>query len=191
MTSPKIFLALALALSFAVAHAGATEHHAEAAANAPAGTLIASLGEPSLPVTSVTFTREHAQPVSAGIADSLPDMPAAAIAPLTFNAAGTMQAKTSRRPSRLSVENATLHEEPGVLSLVEASPVRGIARHIQAQRFNTDDGVSANDFAICYRLNNRSSVQIIPGDPAPVKIPVNSFANNAGVTVGMVVRLSR
>ena len=78
-----------------------------------------------------------------------------------------------------------------MLSLVEASPIGGVARRIQAQRFNTDDGVSANDFAICYRLNSRSSVQDIPRDPAPVKIPAGGFANNAGVTLGMVVRLSR
>ena len=60
-----------------------------------------------------------------------------------------------------------------------------------AERFNTEDGSSVDAFAICYRLNGRSSVQVIPGDPAPVKIPVSSMANNTGVTVGMVLRLSK
>ncbi len=193
MISPKFFLAFALALPAAVSHAAATEHHADAANAAAANaSLVASLAEPSIPVISVTPSGERAQPVSAGIAESLPETPAVAVAPLRFNAAGEEQAaRASRKPSRVSVTSVALPDEPGMLSLVEASPIGGVARRMQAQRFNTDDGVSANDFAICYRLNSRSSLQVIPGDPAPVKIPVSSFANNAGVTVGMVVRLSR
>ncbi len=190
MTSPKLCFALALLLPSVAAHAAA-DRHTEAAANAPAATLVASLAEPSVPVFSVTPIGERARPVSAGTAESLPDMPSVAIAPLRFNAVGEQHAaRAARKPSRISVENAPLPEEPGMLSLVQASPIGGLARRIQAQRFNTDDG-SSYDFAICYRLNRRSSLQVIPGDPAPVKIPVSSFANNAGVTVGMVVRLSR
>ncbi len=192
MTSPKVSLALALLLSSGMAHAAAADHHTEAAANAPAATLVASLAEPSLPIISITPAGEGMHPVSAGIAESLPELPTLALAPLRFNAGKEQHAAAAaRRPSRISVANVALPEEPGMLSLVDASPIGGIARRMQAKRFNTDDGVSVNDFAICYRLNNRSSVQVIPGDPAPVKIPVNSFANNSGVTVGMVVRLSR
>ena len=64
-------------------------------------------------------------------------------------------------------------------------------RHLGAQRFNTADGSMLGDFAICYRVSGRSSIEVIPGDPAPVKLPVVSMANNTGVTVGMVFRLSK
>jgi hypothetical protein len=71
-------------------------------------------------------------------------------------------------------------------------PVVGnVAVRMGAENFNTDDGSSLDAFAICYRLNARASVQVLPGDPAPVKIPVTTMANNMGVTVGMVYRLSR
>ena len=86
------------------------------------------------------------------------------------------------------IETVSLPDGPGV-STLDASPLAGLARRVGAQRFNTDDGSSADDFAICYRLSGRSSVQVIPGDPAPVKIPVSSMSNNTGVTVGLVVRL--
>ena len=193
MASPKLRFALALALPVAVAHAAATEHHTDTANTAAATTvLVASVEEPTIPVIVVAPAGEHTKPASSGIAESLPETPAAiAVAPLQFNVNQTAHmARTSQKPARVSVGNVELPDEPGMLSLVEASPIGGAARRIQAQRFNTDDGVS-DDFAICYRFNNRSSLQVIPGDPAPVKIPVSSFANNAGITIGMVVRLSR
>ena len=85
--------------------------------------------------------------------------------------------------------------EPAVdapsVSLIEASPLAGAARRIGAQKFNTADGSMIDSFAICYRISKRSSVQVVPGDPAPVKLPIATMQNKMGVTVGMVVRLSR
>ena len=77
------------------------------------------------------------------------------------------------------------------IGLLESSPLAGAARRMRSQNFNTEDGSLVDAFAICYRLNSRSSLQVIPGDPAPVKMAVTTMANNTGVTVGMVVRLSK
>ncbi len=186
----KFCLTFALALPLTAAHASAAAHHGDGASSTV--TLHASVdlpGEPSILVFDTVSPNERAQPVSSGTTASLPEIPVA-----TANVFMPATANTSRvqyMPAPAESANAKLPDEPGMLSLVEASPIGGVARRIQAQRFNTDDGVSSNDFAICYRLNSRSSVQVIPGDPAPVKIPVSGMANNAGVTVGMVVRLSR
>jgi hypothetical protein len=80
--------------------------------------------------------------------------------------------------------------DQSMLRMIQASPLAAVSRSIRAERFNTEDGTTG-DFAVCYRLNERSSVQVIPGDPAPVKLPVTSMANNMGLTLGMAVRLSR
>ncbi len=72
---------------------------------------------------------------------------------------------------------------------LDALPVIGTVRRRAGRRFNTDDA-SIDDFAICYRLTSRLGFQMIPGDPAPVKLAVTSLANNAGLTVGLTLRLS-
>ena len=114
-------------------------------------------------------------------------------APLRFDAGRTGDLTVPRPASgetRFTVSYAP--KAPSGLSMLESMPLAGTAaRRMGANRFNTDDGSSMDAFAICYRLNGRSSVQVIPGDPAPVKIPVTSMANNMGVTVGMVLKLSK
>lgn len=148
---------------------------------------------PTVLPTHVAGTLE-VRPESAGVAESLPDLPSPA--DRAFSARNALQnpltpaSDKERVLSRFRLESAILPDIPGV-SLLESSPLAGAARHIGAQHFNTQDGSSANAFAICYRLSKRSSVQVIPGDPAPVKIPVTTMANNMGVTVGMVLRLSK
>ena len=72
---------------------------------------------------------------------------------------------------------------------LDALPVIGTVRRRAGRRFNTDDA-SIDDLAICYRLSSRLGFQVIPGDPAPVKVTIMSKANNAGLTVGMTLRLS-
>ena len=81
--------------------------------------------------------------------------------------------------------------QESMVASLDAIPVIGTLRRRAGRRFNTDDGSSVDDFAICYRLSPRLGLQVIPGDPAPVKLAVTSVANNAGVTVGMTWRLSR
>jgi hypothetical protein len=76
------------------------------------------------------------------------------------------------------------------MSMLDSLPLVATARHISGGRFNTTDS-STEDFAICYRLSRTAGLQVIPGDPAPVKLPVSMMANNKGVTVGMVLKLSR
>ncbi len=78
----------------------------------------------------------------------------------------------------------------GIAESLDAVPVIGTMRRRAGRRFNTDDA-SVADFAICYRLSSRLGLQVIPGDPAPVKLAVTSVANNTGVTVGMTWKLGR
>lgn len=76
-------------------------------------------------------------------------------------------------------------------SALYSLPLLSAAMRMTGGKLNTQDGSLLNAFAICYRLNGRSSVQVIPGDPAPVKLPVATMANNMGVTIGMVYRLTQ
>ncbi len=75
--------------------------------------------------------------------------------------------------------------------ILDAIPMAGRIQRKAGQRFNTTDGSSVDTFAICYRMNRRLGMQVIPGDPAPVKLAVTSVENNEGVTVGLTLRLSR
>ena len=77
-----------------------------------------------------------------------------------------------------------------ISSLLDSLPVAGRVHRRAGPRFNTSDGSSVDAFAICYRMTHRIGMQVIPGDPAPVKLAVSSVANNTGVTVGMTLRLS-
>lgn len=70
-------------------------------------------------------------------------------------------------------------------------PVVGSMYRRAGKRFNTADGSSVDAFAICYRMSNHVGFQLVPGDPAPVKLAVTSLANNTGVTVGMTWKLFR
>jgi hypothetical protein len=144
---------------------------------------------PTLPLLAPT------RKASAGVAASLPETPDAQIPgtqlPFYLFQRGETTPTTvvPEAADRVTFEEPTF-DEPSMASLIDASPIAGAARRIGSQNFNTEDGV-LDDFAICYRINRRASVQVIPGDPAPVKIPVATLQNNMGVTVGMVVRLSR
>ncbi|MGI4757422.1 MAG: hypothetical protein ACRYGF_11325 [Janthinobacterium lividum] len=122
---------------------------------------------------------------------ALPSLPeAAALPPLHYDAVSTQSGSSEKMgDNRFSVIPAG--SAMSMRSVMQSTPLAAPARYIHAQRFNTEDGSSLEAFTICYRLSNRSSVQVIPGDPAPVKIPVTSMANNMGVTVGMVLRLSK
>ncbi len=84
----------------------------------------------------------------------------------------------------------TLSTSSSIAESLDALPVIGTMRRRTGRRFNTDDA-SVDDFAICYRLSSRLGFQIIPGDPAPVKLAVTSVANNTGVTFGMTWKLPR
>ena len=109
-----------------------------------------------------------------------PDLPA-----LVFS---TEVPATVSAPRRMAISQPAFSR---TVSPLYSVPLVNAAMRFGSRNFNTDDGSSMNAFAICYRINRRSSVQVIPGDPAPVKLPVASMKNNTGVTVGMVYRLSK
>ena len=180
-------------LCFAAA-AHTTEEHAAA----PAGVvLFASL---DLNVEDLMFSLPvGVRPVSSGVMESLPDGPddgdvvGSQLPHFLQKFSVGRQEWAPEAPSELGPHSQMTEpefEDPSMLSMVEASPIGGAAHALRAERFNTDDGVM-DDFAICYRLNKLASVQVIPGDPAPVKLPVVNMKNNTGVTVGMVFRLGR
>ena len=73
----------------------------------------------------------------------------------------------------------TLPTTGSLAESLDALPVIGTVRRRAGRRFNTDDA-SIDDFAICYRLSSHLGFQLIPGDPAPVKLAVTSVSNNAG-----------
>lgn len=181
MHTSRLYLTLSMLACCALAHAAKKDHPADA-------TVLLATADPSVSPIHVAAAAIEARPESAGIADGLPEMPEVAAA---FSVNVLLHPALRRpEPSRLSMATVRLPDAPGV-SLLEASPLAGMARRMGAQKFNTDDGSDVDAFAICYRLSKRASLQVIPGDPAPVKIPVTTMANNMGVTVGMVVRLSR
>ena len=126
------------------------------------------------------------QPAAVETGESLPDLPPTHSLVLSFRAAPAGSGPVARG-SRISF---TTQQGHGVSPLA-SMPFAGTARRLGAQRFNTDDGSMLDDFAICYRMSARSSIEIIPGDPAPVKLPVVSMANNTGVTVGLVFRMAK
>lgn len=157
---------------------------AEQPAETPAAPALMAAMDAITPMVRLSVAA-HGKPASAGVASSLPERPEMQTQRKPWQAVQRLQRPA---PASTRVGNVTLPDDPGI-STLQASPLAGAARRVGAQRFNTDDGSSADDFAICYRLNERSSVQVIPGDPAPVKLPVSSMRNNTGVTVGLVVRL--
>jgi hypothetical protein len=161
--------------------------------------LLAGMGEG---IPSLSGLSPNVRPASAGVSNPLPEMPEFQGtaprhpgAPLSFylfrfGAALEEQGVEEPKEQKQNLESPIFDESQQV-SLLNSSPLSGAARRIRADRFNTDDGSMMYDFAICYRLSRWSSVEVIPGDPAPVKIPVTQLSNNMGVTVGMVVRLNR
>jgi hypothetical protein len=135
-----------------------------------------------------------ARPASPGV-EALPEAPVDQVpgAPLSFYLFRLRGSVDSARPAPtepIEQMEAPRFDDQSSLRLIQSSPLAYAARRIRADRFNTEDAVM-DDFAICYRLTSRSSLQVIPGDPAPVKLPVATMANNTGVTVGMVLKLSR
>lgn len=151
--------------------------------------LASAAADPSVPPMHVGTASSEARPQSAGVVEALPDMPrgSAMLAAMFHILPMPLQA-----PAPVSHESfmGVLPDGPRI-GLLESSPLAGAARRMRSQNFNTEDGSLVDAFAICYRLNSRSSLQVIPGDPAPVKMAVTTMANNTGVTVGMVVRLSK
>ncbi len=196
MNFPRVAVVLCILTSataaFGAEHAATAAAHAESALPLPFDVAERSFGEldaiPNLPLFSTS-----GRIGSAGVAPSLPDEPDTTIPgtqlPFYLINVGKMSITRPAGAERVSVTEPTF-DAPEV-SLIDASPLAGVAHRIGAQKFNTDDGSMLYDFAICYRLNKRSSVEVIPGDPAPVKLPVVTMQNNMGVTVGLVVRLAR
>jgi hypothetical protein len=145
---------------------------------------------PTLPLVAAP----EAHPMSPGV-EALPEAPSDQLpgAPLSFYLFRLRGSVDSTRPAPtepIEQMESPRYDDQSSLRLIQSSPLAGAAHRIRAERFNTQDSVM-DDFAICYRLSSRSSLQVIPGDPAPVKLPVVTMANNMGVTVGMVLRLSR
>ena len=176
-------VAAALLFSLPVCCSAATTEH-------EAPVLMAAVDSiPSIPITP-----PDARPLSAGVI-TLPEEPAGQLpgAPLSFylyRLRGRVETAPPAPSEPIEQMEAPHFDDQSMLHRIQTSPLALVSRRIRADKFNTNDAV-ANDFAICYRLNARSSVQVVPGDPAPVKLPITSMANNMGVTVGMVVRLSR
>jgi hypothetical protein len=168
MTQQKLCLALCLSLLPATAFAAAPKDRTT-----------------ELP-TLVAASPDSESPLAAE-AESLPDLPPVRTLVLSFRGDMAGRSTPVNRPSRISFGKP---QSAGVSPLA-SMPLAGAARRLGAERFNTDDGSMLDDFAICYRMSGRSSIEIIPGDPAPVKLPVVSMANSTGVTVGLVVRLAK
>ena len=135
--------------------------------------LTASLDPPTLAMHAAAAKEEEA---------TLPDAPATPALTVSTKVA------SRRTTPRLSLARPEFAQ---TVSPLYSVPLVNAAIRLGGHNFNTDDGSSINAFAICYRLNRRSSLQLIPGDPAPVKLPVSTVRNNAGVTIGMVYRLTR
>ena len=118
---------------------------------------------------------------------ALPEMALHGILPVLTYRGGDAHLIRNRVAHALSA----LPDAPSSIStLVDQLPVAGRVYRRAGQRFNTSDGSSVDAFAICYRMTHRIGMQVIPGDPAPVKLAVSSLTNNTGVTVGMTLRLS-
>lgn len=175
MTYPGLCLMLCLSILSQPAFAASAKERASE------GGVLLPVARLSAPVTTAAQPSE-----SSGTAAGLPDLPMMKET-ISFQALPMEKPLQTPRPSRISF---TTQQGQGVSPLA-SMPFAGAARRLGAQRFNTEDGSMLDDFAICYRMSGRSSIEIIPGDPAPVKLPVVSMANNTGVTVGLVLRLSK
>lgn len=166
------------------AAAPAAERHADAAAP-----VLLADGMPTVPSPRPSEFAAAPVPTSAGVAESLPDVPS----PTTVATLLKLQRGLVTDARAVPAANSFSMPLPGHAGpgLLQSGPLAAAAHKVHAKNFNTEDGSSIDAFAICYRLNRRSSLQVIPGDPAPVKMPVTTMANNMGVTVGMVMRLSK
>lgn len=140
-----------------------------------------------LPCTGSTHDAKPEEPVLAVLSVSYP----ARLAPVLLQPRRqTLRSMVSEFYAATTARFTTMSNVTSLTESLDALPVIGTVRRRAGRRFNTDDA-SINDFAICYRLSSRVGLQMIPGDPAPVKLAVTSMANNAGVTLGMTLRLSR
>ncbi len=129
-----------------------------------------------------------ASPVLAAV---LPALPENAIARMPMQAATESVTMIHRHSPNQPMSMPRLADTSELGPILDAIPMAGRIHRKAGQRFNTTDGSSVDAFAICYRMNHRLGMQVIPGDPAPVKLAVSSLSNNTGLTVGMTLRLSR
>ncbi len=129
---------------------------------------------------------EPAEPVLAAMSISYPVRMAPVLQPARQSLRSMVTGLYTATTSRFT----TLSNTPSLMESLDALPVIGTVRRRAGHRFNTDDA-SISDFAICYRLSSRIGLQMIPGDPAPVKLAISSLHNNSGITLGMTLRLSR
>jgi len=151
--------------------------------------LVAAISPSISLLPSMSPVRLSSVPIS-----FLPDLSVAnqvTTAPLLshFLSLGVTTAYTSARG--FAIRNAEPTATGDLGKTLDPIPVVGSMYRRTGTHFNTDDGSNVNAFAICYRLNRRLGFQMVPGDPAPVKLAVTSLANNTGVTVGMTWKLSR
>lgn len=137
----------------------------------------------------VDVISSYSAPSSYASAEPGVDMPAPSSVPaLRFQARPAAQHKPDRNP--FSVESRVRQTaDPGVLTVVASVPAGDRILRMGGGHFNTQDGSKPDAFAICYRISDRTSIEVIPGDPAPVKLPVSTVGNNEGVTAGIVFRL--
>jgi hypothetical protein len=176
MTQQKLCLALCLSLLPALAFAAAPK---DRTTELPTPVAVAAISQDSEDVML--------QPVALATAtENLPDLPPIQTRTISFRQP-PLPSLPVNRTSRISFGKP---QSAGVSPLA-SMPLAGAARRMGAEHFNTDDGSMLDDFAICFRTSGRTSIEVIPGDPAPVKLPVVTMANSTGVTVGLVVRLTK
>lgn len=146
------------------------------------GVEVASVSMPPLLIRSVSSIPQLTV---------LPDLQSAHVRPLMMPKRALFRA-----PAESLQEEESLPDAPSVarhrdaMDSLVGMPVAVRLRRMTNERFNTRDG-SFGDFAVCYRLGQHYALQVVPGDPAPVKLPVSTIQNNTGVTVGMVIRVGK
>ena len=160
-------------------------------------TLLLATVADARPCPGETPDANIAAPVAAPAMAAMMTRPSAARlqpALLLQPARQTLRAMVAGLYTATAARSTTLSPATSRRESLDALPVIGTVigtvQRRAGRRFNTEDA-SIDDFAICYRLSSRVGLQMIPGDPAPVKLAVTSMANNAGVTLGMTWRLSR
>ena len=95
-----------------------------------------------------------------------------------------------QRPPQFSFRLRQQQQDaPTISGLLASLPAGDRLLRIGADRFSTDDGGIPDAFSIDYRLSSRASLEIIPGDQTPMKLPVTTIGNNEGVAFGVVFRL--
>lgn len=185
--SLKMLFAVTL---LAAGSANAAERSGEAAP-APAELLAMNTGVPVgiSPAASAVTTR------AVTIGSALISSPVSGSAKISPAALGFMPVHVSVSQPSLSkaAESLTLPAHPVASSenLLRELPVIGTVRRRVGDRFNTTESSRIDAFAVCYHVSDRVGLQVIPGNPGPPRMGASYIANNAGVTVGMTLRLQR